>query len=169
MTAQEVRTHIGYSGWASRKVLEAALALPPEDRAKAMSVSHESIANTLAHIYFGDAIWFSRIADPSYPVPPHDALPSLDFVIEEWPRLQAKWEAWASGVTDSDLARQVAFKSRFIGNAGLPAWQIVVHVVNHATLHRGQIVGMLRQLGMKPPATDILFYYYEQAASAAAS
>ena len=32
MTAQEVRTHIGYSGWASRKVLEAALALPSEDR-----------------------------------------------------------------------------------------------------------------------------------------
>jgi uncharacterized damage-inducible protein DinB len=167
MTAEEVRTHIGYSGWASRKVLDAALALPPEDRTKPMSVSHESIANTLAHIYFGDAIWFSRIADPAYPVPPHDALPSLDFVIEEWPRLQTKWEAWANAVTDSDLARQVSFKSRFIGAAGLPAWQIVMHVVNHATLHRGQIVGMLRQLGTRPPATDILFYYYEQAAPVA--
>src|ERR1700733_12389876 len=124
MTAQEVRTYIGYSGWASRKVLEAALALPPEDRAKPMGVSHESIANTLAHIYFGDPIWFSRIADPAYPVPPHDALPSLDFVIEEWPRLQARWEAWANAVTDSGLVRQVPFKSRFVGHAGLPAWQI---------------------------------------------
>jgi uncharacterized damage-inducible protein DinB len=133
MTAQEVRTYVGYSGWASRQVLEAALALPPEDRTKPMSVSHESIANTLAHIYFGDAIWFSRIADPDDPVAPHDALPSLDFVIEEWPRLQAKWEAWANVATDSDLALQVPFKSRFVGNAGLPAWQIVVHVVNHAT------------------------------------
>jgi uncharacterized damage-inducible protein DinB len=72
MTAQEVRTYIRYSGWASRKVLEAALALPPDDRAKPMGVSHDSIANTLAHIYFGDEIWFSRIADPGYPVPPHD-------------------------------------------------------------------------------------------------
>ena len=35
------------------------------------------------------------------------------------------------------------------------------------TLHRGQIVGMLRQLGVKPPATDIVFYYYEQATAAA--
>ena len=56
MTAQEARTHIRYSGWASRKVLEAALALSPEDRAKPMSVSHESIAKTLTHIYFADAI-----------------------------------------------------------------------------------------------------------------
>src|ERR1700721_2201253 len=103
MTAQEGRTYIGYSGWPSRRGLGAALPLPPEDRAKPMSVSHESIANTLAHIYFGDAIWFSRIADPAYPGPRHDALPSLDFVVEEWPRLQAKWEAWANAVNDSDL------------------------------------------------------------------
>jgi uncharacterized damage-inducible protein DinB len=32
------------------------------------------------------------------------------------------------------------------------------HVVNHATLHRGQVVGMIRQLGIAPPATDLLFY-----------
>ena len=165
MTAQEARTHIRYSGWASRKVLEAALALSAEERAKPMNVSHESIAKTLSHIYFGDAIWYSRIADRSYPVPSHDALPSFDFVVEEWPRLQAKWEAWADAAIDAEVARQVPFKSRFVGDAGLPAWQIVMHVVNHGTLHRGQIVGMLRQLGVKPPATDILSYYYEQAAT----
>ncbi|MGA3201620.1 MAG: DinB family protein [Bryobacteraceae bacterium] len=91
-------------------------------------------------------------------------LPSLHFVIVEWPRLQTKWEAWANAVTDSDLAREVPFKSRFVGNAALPARQIVMHVVNHATLHRGQIVGMPRQLSMKPPADELLFYYYEQAA-----
>ena len=48
-----------------------------------------------------------------------------------------------------------------------PIWQIVMHVVNHGTLHRGQIVGMLRQLGVKAPATDIVFYYYEQKTAAA--
>jgi uncharacterized damage-inducible protein DinB len=42
-----------------------------------------------------------------------------------------------------------------------PVWQIVSHVVNHATLHRGQVVAMLRQLGAKPPATDLIFYYRE--------
>lgn len=167
MTAQETRTHIRYSGWASRKVLEAALALSPEDRAKPMSVSHESIAQTLSHIYFGDAIWYSRIADRSYPVPAHNALPAFEFTVEEWPRLLARWEAWADTATDADIARQVPFKSRFVGDDGLPAWQIVMHVVNHATLHRGQIVGMLRQLGAKPPATDIIFFYYEQNAAAA--
>jgi uncharacterized damage-inducible protein DinB len=81
--------------------------------------------------------------------------------------LQARWEAWAEAANDAEIARQVPFKSRFAGDAGLPAWQIVMHVVNHGTLHRGQIVSMLRQFGVKPPATDIVFYYYEQAAAAA--
>ncbi|MFN0112521.1 MAG: DinB family protein [Blastocatellia bacterium] len=36
------------------------------------------------------------------------------------------------------------------------------HVINHATLHRGQIVGMIRQLGIAPPAVDLLFYLLAQ-------
>ena len=164
MTAQDVRTHLRYSGWATRKVLEAALALPPEDRAKPMGVSHESIANTLAHIYFGDAIRFSRIADPGYPVPP--IMRSRRSISSSKTGLDCRPGGKPGQIRSPTQTSPVRFffKSRFVGNAGLPAWQIVVHVVNHATLHRGQIVGMLRQLGMKPPATDILFYYYEQAA-----
>ena len=47
-----------------------------------------------------------------------------------------------------------------------PVWQIVLHVVNHATLHRGQVVAMLRQLGMTPPGTDLIYYYRELEARA---
>jgi uncharacterized damage-inducible protein DinB len=43
-----------------------------------------------------------------------------------------------------------------------PLWQIVMHVVNHATLHRGQVMAMFRQLGVGPPPTDLIFYYREQ-------
>jgi len=32
------------------------------------------------------------------------------------------------------------------------------HVANHATLHRGQVVGMMRQLGIAPPSTDLFFF-----------
>ena len=130
-----------------------------------MSVSHESIAKSSLTTISETQSGFRGLSTPSYPVPAHDALALLDFVIEE--STKAKWEAWANAVTESELARQVPFKSRLVGNAGLPAWQIVMHVVNHASLHRGQIVGMLRQLGMKPPATDILFYYYGQPAPVA--
>jgi uncharacterized damage-inducible protein DinB len=36
---------------------------------------------------------------------------------------------------------------------------VVLHLVNHGTLHRGQVMGMIRQLGIVPPGTDLLHYY----------
>lgn len=54
---------------------------------------------------------------------------------------------------------------QLVGNAGLPARQIV----KHGTLHHGQIVGMLRQLRVEPPATDIVYYYYHEQTAVAAS
>jgi uncharacterized damage-inducible protein DinB len=37
-------------------------------------------------------------------------------------------------------------------------WKLVLHLVNHATLHRGQVTSMLRQVGQKPPNTDTFTY-----------
>ncbi|MEP7352919.1 MAG: DinB family protein [Acidobacteriota bacterium] len=38
----------------------------------------------------------------------------------------------------------------------------MLHVVNHATLHRGQVMGMIRQLGIAPPVTDLIFYEWSR-------
>ena len=143
--------------------MEAALKLSPEDLEKEMSVSHSSILKTLGHIHFADRIWFSRVADPSTEVHRTSDLPLLQ---SAWPEIQRKWEEWADSLTDADAARVVSFKSSFGGAVEMPVGQIVLHVVNHATLHRGQVVAMLRQLGVQPPATDLMMYYREQAAAA---
>ena len=44
-----------------------------------------------------------------------------------------------------------------------PLWQMLQHLVNHCTYHRGQIATMLRQLGAKTLGTDLILYYREQA------
>jgi uncharacterized damage-inducible protein DinB len=161
MNAQDARTHIRYSGWASRKLLEAVTNLTPEERTRPMGVSHESLQRTLAHIYFADNIWYSRTIDPSVPVPNPNELPSVETLAADWRNLQNNWEVWTSSLTDHDLDRIVQYKQRDGTPFETPVWQIVLHVVNHATLHRGQVMAMLRQLGTKPPATDLIFYYRE--------
>ena len=47
----------------------------------------------------------------------------------------------------------------------MPLVALLLHVVNHATLHRGQVMGMIRQLGIAPPATDFLFFYRDVVAA----
>ena len=52
----------------------------------------------------------------------------------------------------------------------MPAWQIVMHVVNHGTHHRGAVSGFLRAMGKTPPKLDLIAYYFAQpVASGAAS
>ena len=159
MTADEARTLIRYSGWASKKVLEAIQKLRPEDRDRENGVSHESIGGTANHIYLAENLWFGRIHGSSAPTIGHATFAETEI---GWPALQAKWQAWADALADADTERVVEYKL-LNGSPGRSlVKQIVTHLVNHATLHRGQIVGMIRQLGVQPPATDILWYYREQ-------
>jgi uncharacterized damage-inducible protein DinB len=157
MTAEEARTHIGYSGWASRRLLDAAEALTDEQRNKPMGVSHGSIQQTLGHIYIAERLWYKRTVDPELTMPLMFNA-SLEAITLDWPNLQAKWQAWADSLADQDTERIVSYKLMNGNPMETPASHIVLHVVNHATLHRGQVVGMLRQLGVAPPATDLIVY-----------
>jgi uncharacterized damage-inducible protein DinB len=156
MTTAEVRTHLRYSGWASQRLLDAARKLSPEDLTRNVGVSHSSILGTLSHIHFADRIWYSRVVDPDEPVIRESDWATLE---KEWPAIQQKWEIWAEGLQDADLGRLVPCKSP----DGIPyhvaAEKAVLHLVNHDSLHRGQVMGMIRQLGIAPPPTDLMMYY----------
>jgi uncharacterized damage-inducible protein DinB len=41
--------------------------------------------------------------------------------------------------------------------------QMLRHVVNHSTYHRGQVITMLRQLGADAVGTGLITYYREHA------
>jgi uncharacterized damage-inducible protein DinB len=154
MTAEDIRLHISYSGWASRRLLDAALALPEDQQHREFGVSHKSLMGTLEHIFFADRIWFARTVDPG-------VLQSNETLSAAWPQLQRRWEDWAASLTDQDLTRVIEYKDLKGNPHRTPVWQIGLHVVNHATLHRGQAMSLLRQLGVAPPPTDLIFYYRE--------
>jgi uncharacterized damage-inducible protein DinB len=47
-------------------------------------------------------------------------------------------------------------------------WQILQHVVNHGSYHRGRVTTMLRQLGAAPPkCMDLVVFYREREAQTA--
>lgn len=154
MTPAEAQLHIRYSTWASRRLVEAAAALPADALARPTGISHGSILGTLAHLQFADWIWHSRVIGPLDR--PADTLEALQ---SDWPDIQRRWEAWSDALTEADLTRVVPFKRLNGDDASAPVWQVVLHVVNHGTLHRGQVMGMIRQLGVAPPVTDLIAYY----------
>jgi uncharacterized damage-inducible protein DinB len=156
MTPQEARRLIHYSGWASRKLLDAAQELTPEQRNADTGISHRSIASTIAHIYLADRIWHQRIQGVDQPLNWKSTLEDVEADIAQ---LQSAREAWIDQAEDAELDRVVAYKSILVtGEHSNTVAEIITHVVNHATLHRGQIMGMIRQLGIAPPPTDFILY-----------
>ncbi len=155
MTAEEARRHLRYSAWASQRVLDAVMALPEEQRTRDLASSHGGLMGTLKHILFGDRVWIERIL--ATPVPA-----SGEPIEVEWPAVQKRWSDWAGSATNEELARVIEFKDLKGNTHHFAACEILMHVVNHATLHRGQVMGMLRQMGIAPPQTDLAHFYRDE-------
>jgi uncharacterized damage-inducible protein DinB len=154
MTAAAAQLHFRYTNWASRRLLDAISKLSPEDLERPTGISHGSILGTLAHVQFADWVWFTRVVEPL-----EKPAGTLEALQTAWPEIQRRWEAWADSRTDADLNREISYKLFNGTECSSPVWHLVLHVVNHGTLHRGQVMGMLRQLNIVPPNTDMIGYY----------
>lgn len=158
--ANALRTHLDYTTWASARLVAAAGALPPEELTRDFGTADRSILGTLVHVYAGDRIWLNRIKGnpPARFIDPEKDM-RLETLRDDWPKLLEEWRSWATGLTDESLGARLAYKD-LKGNAyETPAWQIVLHIVNHATHHRGQVSGFLRAMGHTPPPLDLIAYY----------
>ncbi|MGD0939617.1 MAG: DinB family protein [Terracidiphilus sp.] len=156
---------VNYMAWADRQLLSACAALTPEEQNQDMGLSHSGILRTLRHIYIAESIWlkhliesklppFSVFADPKR-LPLTPAEPDLCTLQRCWPDVWRCFHQYVETAPEAELAGEL----RAVGG-GIHRWKILLHVVNHGTLHRGQIMGMLRQLGKQPPATDIFVGYH---------
>jgi uncharacterized damage-inducible protein DinB len=128
-------------------------ALPEEQRTRDLKASHGGLQGTLDHILFGDRVWIERMTGTP--------------VEGDWVAVQRRWEEWADSISDADLERVIDYKDLRGAERRSLAKEIVMHVVNHATLHRGQVMSMLRQMGQAPPQTDLVFFYREEKSASA--
>ena len=153
---------VNYSRWASHKLLTYALTLPEEDLTRPLGNSHGSILKTFQHTYYGDRIWYSRLNNTPLPATdfadpdPGPGIANLDR--EWWPMLASFAEA-ARHCDPYGILRYKNLKGELMER---PNWQVILHIVNHGTYHRGQVAAMMRQQGHHPPSTDLIYYYLEQ-------
>jgi len=166
VSADSLRAHLAYTAWASRCLVEAAAKLSPEELTRDFQTSDHSVLGTLAHVFAADRIWLARMTAESPATFISEADHRLTVLQNDWPALLARWKQWAAGLTDATAQAVVAYKDMRGNSYSQPIWQVVLHVVNHGTHHRGQVSGFLRTMGHTPPPLDLSFYYREQAAHA---
>jgi uncharacterized damage-inducible protein DinB len=162
MLVDVLRNHLSYTAWASGKLVDAAGALSPQELMRDFATADHNVLGTLAHIYAADRIWLGRIEGnpPACFFDPERDM-HLEVLRRDWPALLERWKQWGALLTEESICRNISYKSQKGDAFVTPTWQIVLHVANHGTHHRGQVSGFLRAMGHTPPSLELTAFYRE--------
>jgi len=163
MNLSDIRRLFDYTEWANGLAMEAANRLT-ENLRRDVGVSHHSVFGTLVHMAGAEWIWLERWNERSpakveaWSKWSPESCADLATLNDRWSEVVDRRARFISGIDEDRLAAELSFKLLSGDPSSMPLVDQMQHVVNHATLHRGQVVGMIRQLGIEPPSTDLIFY-----------
>jgi len=163
MNLADVKILFDFNFWATNRLFTVLEGLTEEQYARDLGSSHGGVKGTLAHILASHEMWFSRWqGNPSPTTIDANGGPTLAEAKQFWNEIQQKLTAFVNGLSEDDLQKPIRYTNTKGETYSTPLVQMMQHLVNHATYHRGQIVTMLRQLGVKPTNTDMIFYFRQQ-------
>ena len=160
-----------YRLWADQLTFDAVAALPPGEAAKERPTLFKTMIGTLNHNYVIDLVWQAHLEGRDHGFQArnlllHESLPEL------WKAQQAidQWYIdWSDRQSPQSLDEIVHFQ--FIGGerGAMTRGDMLLHVVNHATYHRGWVAEMFFQVPARNPATDLPVYLRDHSAGATSS
>jgi len=143
-----------YGLWANKRFVERLLQEPEEVLDRPVPSSFPSLRATLLHIRDAEHTWWGRLTgNPTQW--PAEADGAIDTVLLHGQRLRDHIVACA----EEELCNQRIYSDLRGNEHRQPAWQMIMHCLNHSTQHRGQLITMMRVLGLKDiPANDLVAF-----------
>ncbi len=132
--------------------------LSPEQFTQDVDYSHGSVRDQIVHLVSVDDTWFSGLRGVEIPEPLNPA----DFADREsirlhWDNVERQMRHYLASLED-DMLEDRPLEGE---DKDLLLWQVLLHVVNHGTDHRAQILRLLNDLGVKTVYQDYIFYTYD--------
>ena len=159
MTLADVRGLYDYTEWANERMLAALEMLSDEQYSRELVSSFPSVRDTMAHIAGAEWLWLQRWQGISpTAIPAWAERPAVGVLRRELREVAEARGEYFDGLDEAALQRPLSYR-RIDGSAHTNRLlDVLLHVSNHSTYHRGQLTTMLRQLGAVPPTTDLIFY-----------
>lgn len=161
MNHSDLQTMLDFHYWARDRLLEALEALTPDQYNKDLGSSFKSIRDTATHTYAAEWAWHERWQGRSpTALMPSDRFADVAALKSAWQGSERDIRSFVGALDDQGIDRTIQYKLLSGADGSSPIWQMVQHVVNHASYHRGQITTMLRQLGAQPAKSmDMIAFY----------
>jgi uncharacterized damage-inducible protein DinB len=149
-----------YNTWAHQKIVDVILSLAEEKQMAEVPSSFDSLYKTMLHIWNAESIWWQRmklnerIIEPAW-----NFNGTMKDITDGLMQQSKQWEEWVNNASDMMLDHVFQYQNSRKEYFKQPLYQMLLQVFNHDTYHRGQLVNMLRQLGIeKIPQTDFIVW-----------
>lgn len=155
-----LQQYAAYDLWANKILLEKLTSVPPEILYKEMGSSFSSIYKTVVHLMEVESIWWQRVKmQENIMAPDKDPDENSQVLFKKLLTLSQQWNDWVKDANENYFTHVFGYynsKKEFFKQ---PVYEMLLHLFNHQTYHRGQIITMLRQNGVeKIPATDFIVF-----------
>ena len=157
---EHVRAMAAYNAWMNERLYVACSQVPDAERKRDLGAFFKSIHGTLNHILLADRIWMGRFAGTSYVFETLSDELYADFEALKAARNSEDQRilAWVKARSNAELERELSYVSKVNPEPRrYPLWFALSHFFNHQTHHRGQVTTLLRQLGVDPGVTDLIW------------
>jgi uncharacterized damage-inducible protein DinB len=123
--------------------------------------SHGSVREQVVHLMDVEEVWFCELQG----IEPSESLPAVEF--DDRPQIRARWDRVEQQIRGylAELQDEMLFTRPIADpeeDKDLIVWQVLLHVANHATDHRAQLLRLLNDMGLETSYQDYIFYVYEQ-------
>jgi len=161
MDANAFRHFYDYHFVENRKIWDSYVTqLTHEQFTKDAGYSHGSVRDLLVHLMDVDEVWFSELQgiEPSEPIPPAN-VDDRGTIRAHWDSVEQSMRNYLEALQDGMLFDKPIKEPE--EDKDLIVWQVLLHVVNHGTDHRAQLLRLLNDLGVKTTSQDYIFYVYD--------
>jgi uncharacterized damage-inducible protein DinB len=160
MNKSQIIDLYNYDDWANIKLLTIVSQLENEEFVQDLLSSFRSIRDTMVHIIGAEELWLSRwMGGQGQTLLNSDDFPTYTSLTDRWDNFRNQINPFLVSLTEEELTQEISYKNL----KGIPysqeLWKQMLHVTNHSSYHRGQVVTMLRQLKKQPPSLDLISYY----------
>lgn len=156
---------LAYHGWAYQRLLESLLQVDDAAYRAPCGLFFGSLHGTLNHLAAVDRIWLARVRQEPQPYHRLDVEVATDR--DELAAFLASgvqaWQGQLAGLDDAALLRPLDYRNMRGDPQQRSLAEIVTHLVNHGTHHRGQACAAISAMGLETPAMDFIYFKPEPA------
>jgi len=156
-TLRNIRMLMRYTSWANEQLFAAVAALPHGQATKMRETVFGNMVHTLNHVYVIDQIWKAHLCGVKHDFTARntESPPSLANLHEGQTQIDQWFISYADALTNEAYDDFVDFEFVDGGRGRMTRGDILLHIANHTSYHRGFVADMFCQVPQRPPAMDL--------------